>query len=95
MTATTKKWDVTGWRVLVTGASSGLGLAMARALVSSGARVAFGGRDAQRLRAAIDESAVGTAEGLAVSLDVRDQESIARAIATIEDAWGGLDRPRQ
>ncbi len=91
MTATPKEWDVTGRRVLVTGASSGLGFAMARALVSAGARVAFGGRDAQRLRAAINESTVGTAEGVAVSLDVRGQESIARAIATIEDAWGGLD----
>jgi len=91
MMATPKEWDVTGRRVLVTGASSGLGLAMARALVTAGARVAFGGRDAQRLRAAIDESAIGTAEGLAVSLDVRDQESIAHAVATIEDAWGGLD----
>ena len=91
MTATPKEWDVTGRRVLVTGASRGLGFAMARALVTGGARVAFGGRDAQRLRAAIDESAVGTTESLAVSLDVRDQESIADAVATIEDAWGGLD----
>ncbi len=38
MTATPKEWDVTGRRVLVTGASSGLGLAMARALVTAGAR---------------------------------------------------------
>jgi len=87
----TETWDVSGRRVLVTGASSGLGLAMARALVTAGAHVAFGGRDAQRLRAAINQNAVGTAESLAVSVDVRDQESIAHAVTSIEDAWGGLD----
>src|SRR5207248_3097663 len=48
MTAEAGAWDVTGQRVLVTGASSGLGLAMARALASGGARVALGGRDEGR-----------------------------------------------
>ncbi|MDX6580333.1 MAG: short chain dehydrogenase, partial [Gaiellales bacterium] len=37
-----------GTRALVTGGTSGLGLAMARALVDAGARVAITSRDAER-----------------------------------------------
>ena len=42
--------ELGGTRALVTGATSGLGLAMARALVDAGARVAITSRDAERPR---------------------------------------------
>ncbi len=53
MTAAATRWDVAGSRVLVTDASSGLGLAMPQALADVGARVALTGRDEERLRAAL------------------------------------------
>jgi uncharacterized oxidoreductase len=41
-----------GARVLITGGSSGIGLALARAMVARGASVTVTGRDADRLAAA-------------------------------------------
>lgn len=73
------EWEVTGQRVLVTGASSGLGLAMARALAAGGARVALGARDAGRLGEAVRSLGATTADVRAVPLDVRDSAAIARA----------------
>ena len=74
-------------KVLVTGGTSGLGLAMASALASAGATVALTGRSGSRATsvAATLPGAVG------LELDVRDEASVARAV---EQAWsrlGGID----
>jgi len=84
-------WDDAGRRVLVTGASSGLGLAMVQALAHGGARVALGGRGDDRLARACATTEAPNGEVRPVRLDARDTASIARAVATIDDAWGGLD----
>src|SRR3954453_21507003 len=77
-----------GIRVLVTGATSGLGAAMAAALARAGARVMVTGREQARAEA--------TAKDLGPSvvpcqLDVRDERSVAACIARAHDAWGGVD----
>jgi NAD(P)-dependent dehydrogenase (short-subunit alcohol dehydrogenase family) len=73
-------------RVLVTGGTSGLGKAMAAALVSSGARVALTSRKGSRAQAAAAEvGAVG------IELDVRDERSVQTGIDTAYDQLGGLD----
>ena len=90
MTAPANARAVTGQRVLITGASSGLGLAMARALAEGGARVVLGGRDEGRLAEALRSLGDG-ADARAVPMDVRHSDSIARAVAAITEAWGGLD----
>jgi NAD(P)-dependent dehydrogenase (short-subunit alcohol dehydrogenase family) len=77
-----------GTRVLVTGATAGLGLAMARALCDAGAQVAVTGRDrerAERAAAELGDAAVG------LVLDVRDQDSVATCVARTLDALGGID----
>ncbi len=84
-------WDVSGRRVLVTGASSGLGLAMAQALAHAGARVALGGRDDDRLAHALATIDDPAGDVRPVQVDVRDAASITRAITTLDDVWGGLD----
>lgn len=75
--------------VVVTGGSSGIGLAAARLLLGEGARVAICGRDANRLDAAKRElMALSGADVLAQSCDVLDRadvERFARAVA----AWSG------
>jgi NAD(P)-dependent dehydrogenase (short-subunit alcohol dehydrogenase family) len=80
--------DLGGIRVLVTGATSGLGAAMAAALAGAGARVMVTSRDEARADA--------TAEGLGSSaipcqLDVRDERSVAVCLDRARDAWGGVD----
>ncbi|WP_249011440.1 SDR family NAD(P)-dependent oxidoreductase [Conexibacter sp. DBS9H8] len=77
-----------GVRALVTGASSGIGRAMARALADAGARVAVSSRSEDRARAAADE--VG-ANALAVAFDVRDARAVAAGVDAVYGAFGGLD----
>jgi gluconate 5-dehydrogenase len=74
--------------VLVTGATSGLGRAMAAALTDAGARVAVAGRDSGRAQAVASELGPG-AFGLA--LDVRDEHSVRAGVDRVYERLGGLD----
>ncbi len=75
-------------RVLVTGASSGIGAATARAVVESGGSVALMARSADALTSLADE--LGD-RAVAVPADVTDPSSLADAMSTIERDLGGLD----
>ncbi len=76
---------------LVTGASRGIGLAIARALASAGATVVANGREASRLGPAVAtiQGEGGMAEALA--FDVRDAGAATEAIARIVRERGRLD----
>jgi gluconate 5-dehydrogenase len=81
-----------GVRVLVTGGTSGLGAAMAAALLDAGAVVAVTGRDGDRARAAADDLAArsgGTVVG--IGMDVRDDDAVERGVAEAVAALGRLD----
>jgi NAD(P)-dependent dehydrogenase (short-subunit alcohol dehydrogenase family) len=80
--------DLRGIRVLITGATSGLGAAMAAALAEARARVMVTGRDQARAEAAAAE--LGSS-ALACRLDVRDEGSIAACVARARETWGGID----
>jgi len=80
-----------GKKVLLTGASSGLGLAMAKALAQSGATVIITGRDAGKLAEAQAQLIAATLAVRTLVLDVRDETSIAEAVAWVRAHWGGLD----
>ena len=69
---------------LVTGGTSGLGLAMAAALAEAGASVVLTGRSAERAASV----AAGLPSALGIELDVRDESSVARAV---DQAWSHLD----
>ncbi|MFF2993296.1 SDR family NAD(P)-dependent oxidoreductase [Streptomyces sp. NPDC057950] len=74
--------------VLVTGASSGIGRAIAIALSKAGARVAAGARRADRVRS-LAEDAPG--EMLALELDVTDPQSVRDAVEATVERFGALD----
>ena len=74
-------------RVLVTGATSGLGRAMAHALLRAGARVAVTSRDRERAQATAAELG---ARAAGVELDIRDAGSVSAAVDSAYEMLGGL-----
>jgi 3-hydroxy acid dehydrogenase/malonic semialdehyde reductase len=73
---------------LVTGATSGIGLACAEALVRAGARVVAAGRRADRLEALA--ARLGAALH-PLPLDVRDKAAVERALATLPAPFASVD----
>jgi 3-hydroxy acid dehydrogenase / malonic semialdehyde reductase len=69
-----------GKTAIVTGASSGMGAAIARALAQNGARVAGGARRVEKIEAEV-----------ALELDVTDSESCERFVEQAVEKLGGLD----
>jgi NADP-dependent 3-hydroxy acid dehydrogenase YdfG len=80
--------DVTGRRVLVTGASSGIGAATCRALVARGASVAMVARRKERLDQLAEELGPGAVPAPA---DVTDLGALEAAIGEAAERLGGLD----
>jgi NAD(P)-dependent dehydrogenase (short-subunit alcohol dehydrogenase family) len=80
--------ELSGVRVLVTGATSGLGAAMARALTEAGAGVMVTSRDLARAQATAAE--LGSA-AIPCQLDVRDERSVASCVDQAGAAMGGID----
>jgi 2-deoxy-D-gluconate 3-dehydrogenase len=76
---------------LVTGASRGIGRAVALALAHAGADVALGARTARDLKLVADEIADLGRRSLPVSLDVTDSRSVDEVVSTVVDGLGGLD----
>jgi short-subunit dehydrogenase len=83
--------DLTGSRVIVTGASSGIGLAVAGELADAGAKVAIASRSADKLEQLATELHGRGREVLPVVADVTKAEDRERLVRAVVDAWGGLD----
>jgi NAD(P)-dependent dehydrogenase (short-subunit alcohol dehydrogenase family)/uncharacterized protein YndB with AHSA1/START domain len=88
-----RRRDPEGQRVLVTGASSGIGLATAMLLADQGARLVLLARDKGGLAAAKRwiESSAAEAEVHTVAADVRDREALDAAVKRAVELLGGLD----
>lgn len=76
---------------LVTGAGSGIGRAVALALLEDGFSLVLAGRRIEPLHALADQARAAGGEALAVPTDVRDEHSVAQLFATIEEVHGRLD----
>lgn len=77
---------VAGRRVLITGASRGIGAAAARGFAAAGARVGLAARSTAALEALAQETGAE-----ALPCDVADPEPVAAAVQAMEDRFGGLD----
>jgi ketoreductase len=76
---------------IVTGGGTGIGLAIARALVAEGARVAIASRDTSRLTAvAADVDPVGE-RVMTLRMDVTDRTTVARGVETVVGRWGPIE----
>ncbi|MGP4109384.1 SDR family NAD(P)-dependent oxidoreductase [Streptomyces sp. 4N509B] len=81
-----------GRTALVTGASSGIGEAIAVALGAEGARVALTYRSgADRADAVARRVREAGGEALPLPLDLTDHATIDAAVAAVRDRWGGID----
>ena len=78
----------TGRVAVITGASSGIGEATARALAADGHRVALLARRVDRVQALADELGAGA---IAIQADVTDRDSILAAAHRVQDELGGAD----
>ncbi len=83
----TRLFDLTGRRALVTGSGSGIGLALARGLAAAGAAVVLNGRDRAKLAAVLADIPRATAQ----VFDVTDTAAVAAGIARIEADAGPID----
>jgi len=84
--------ELEGKTALVTGASRGIGRAIAQALAKEGVRVALAARDKATLETAASEiRGNGGAEALAISADLSRLEEVNRAVETVKGRFGRLD----
>ena len=84
-------FDLTGKRALVTGASRGIGRAIAIACARAGADVAVLARNAELLEEAADEVRALGRRAIVAQADVLDAQSTRAAVATAIAELGGLD----
>jgi NADP-dependent 3-hydroxy acid dehydrogenase YdfG len=83
--------SLAGTVALVTGASSGIGEATAKALAARGAKVALAARRLERLERLATEIGRGGHTALAIESDVTDQQQAIEAVERTVDELGGLD----
>jgi uncharacterized oxidoreductase len=80
-----------GKRVLITGGSSGIGLAIAHALLAKGAKVGITGRRSAVLSTAVEALRKNGGSVTGIVADVGTEEGRALTLQQALDALGGLD----
>lgn len=83
--------DLSGQVAIVTGASQGLGKAIAVELGRNGARVACVARNQEKLAATVSEIGAAGGQAEALACDVTDRESVDKVVDGIAEQWGRLD----
>jgi NAD(P)-dependent dehydrogenase (short-subunit alcohol dehydrogenase family) len=84
-------YDFEGQVALVTGASSGMGLATARAFAAAGASVVLADINEDSLRAATDSLTANGHQALGIVCDVADEDQVAALVERTVATYGRLD----
>ena len=79
-----------GRHIVVTGAGTGIGRAIALRLLSEGVRLTVMAREAERLEATLAAAPGAEASG-AMAVDIRDRAAVDRVFAAAEEARGPID----
>lgn len=87
----TNEKPLEGKVALVTGASRGIGLAIARQLASMGARVSLCARDTKRLESASNECRQAGSDAVAVRADVSQAAEVDKLVETTERELGSIE----
>lgn len=77
--------------VLITGATSGIGLGCARKFAENGDRLILTGRNTEKLEAIQQELQAKGTEVLTLAFDVRDRDAARQAIENLPEAWQQID----
>jgi gluconate 5-dehydrogenase len=83
--------DLNGFCAVITGSSSGLGLAMAEALLENGARVAISSRPGARLDRAVSSFRDRGFDAVKLAMDVRDEKQVSAAAGAALEMLGQID----
>jgi uncharacterized oxidoreductase len=83
--------NITGKRVLITGGSSGIGLALAQVLLAKGAKVAISGRRPEAVAEAVRSMQTGSARIHGIVADIATAEGRDATLQQALAALGGLD----
>jgi NAD(P)-dependent dehydrogenase (short-subunit alcohol dehydrogenase family) len=83
--------NLTGRRAIVSGASRGIGLAVAESLAAEGADVVLVARGKEALAAARDQVARHGHRTLALTADTTDDDAVRSVVAETVAQWGGVD----
>ncbi len=83
--------DLSGKVALVTGASQGLGQAMAVRLGKAGAKVACVARNVDKLAAVVEQITAAGGDAAAFPCDVTDSESVKKVVDEVTERWERLD----
>jgi NADP-dependent 3-hydroxy acid dehydrogenase YdfG len=83
--------DIKDKVVVITGASSGLGEATARALSAQGASIVLGARRQDRIQSLAGELTGGGGKAIALTTDVTDREQVRKLVDAAVQAYGRID----
>jgi 3-hydroxybutyrate dehydrogenase len=84
--------SINGKICIVTGAASGIGLAIAKLFVSQGAKVAIADLNLEAAQKAADDlSAQGPGTAIGVAMNVTDQDEVNAGVAKVVETWGTVD----
>ena len=89
----TDRFNLTGQAALITGGASGIGKAIAQAILEAGGKVWIGSRTAEKVETAVEELSESAGEDavLGQSLDVTDDQSVEETTAKALESFGRID----